>query len=610
MNSSGGIHSPGRKTRRRGIRAPVTPPLRWKFQPMGSKHKSKKRQECPGSGAGVQFWRGGHVGVSARKLAAGLWQLPLSGDVLKCCKYGSGSECGFSKGLGFELESHFPYRKSAIEGSTKWDSRCLKTSNAYHLQNRTKVLENQVKAVSVISSLQAELVQAQSHIKELEAELLSKKKIRYLLRKLGEERSSQWSREFDKSAADINELKDELRRERKAQQKLEIRYSKIRKELAKAELSAKQFKHDYEKEKKVREILEEVCNELSKKLGEEKVQFEALEGEMLTMQKELEEERNMLQMAEVWREGRVQMKLADAKVALENKYATMNKLMSVLESFLRSRSSRLNMTELREAEQIIQAAKSVNIQDTKEFDYVSARAENIVSIIEEIRQADSYQRENEPGFRLSPPDNACNYHARSPSLNDFNDINEVKHSTGQICHNNGYVENQASSYCLEGSDPSPKQGISALSGLECNANDGQNSLNMERAEVCSVSAEQSKQKVYPALLGRSVPISGQGKGSLSNATSTTLGTTSPRRKSVEGRLSVGTICPRRKSFEGRFKHRDSVGHWGSSEPVNPHIARGMKGWIEWPGGLLKKALKVKLSDSKESQKVHLNNTQR
>lgn len=103
MNSSGGIHSPGQKTRRRRIGAPVTPPLRWKFQPMGSKPKSKKRQECAGTGAGVQFWQGGHVGVSARKLAAGLWQLPLSGELLKCYKYGSGSECESSNGLGIEV---------------------------------------------------------------------------------------------------------------------------------------------------------------------------------------------------------------------------------------------------------------------------------------------------------------------------------------------------------------------------------------------------------------------------------------------------------------------------------------------------------------------------
>ena len=55
-------------------------------------------------------------------------------------------------------------------------------------------------------------------------------------------------------------------------------------------------------------------------------------------------------MVEVWHEEHVQMKLVDAKMALENKYSQMNKLVAELEKFLRSSSATPDVKEMREAE--------------------------------------------------------------------------------------------------------------------------------------------------------------------------------------------------------------------------------------------------------------------
>ena len=106
---------------------------------------------------------------------------------------------------------------------------------------------------------------------------------------------------------------------------------------------------DYDKKRKARELIEEVCDELAKEIGEDKAKVEALKRESMKLREELEDERKMLQMAEVWCEERVQVKLVDARVALENKYSQMNKLVAELETFLRSSSATPDVKEMREA---------------------------------------------------------------------------------------------------------------------------------------------------------------------------------------------------------------------------------------------------------------------
>ncbi|BFG29518.1 hypothetical protein CerSpe_157920 [Prunus speciosa] len=105
----------------------------------------------------------------------------------------------------------------------------------------------------------------------------------------------------------------------------------------------------------------------------------------MKLREEVERERKMLQMAEVWREERVQMKLVDAKVAVEEKYSLMNKLVVDLEKFLRSRS----------------ATPDVNIQDVKDVSYKPPNPD-IFSVFEEVNFGEPNEREIEQCVAYSP----------------------------------------------------------------------------------------------------------------------------------------------------------------------------------------------------------------
>ena len=104
--------------------------------------------------------------------------------------------------------------------------------------------------------------------------------------------------------------------------------------------------------------MEEACSELTREVEEDQAEVELLRRECLRMREEMEEERRMLQMAEVWREERVQMKLSDAKLALEAKYAQLAHLQAEMEAFLlRTRTcSCHSSTPMREARFIISDA--------------------------------------------------------------------------------------------------------------------------------------------------------------------------------------------------------------------------------------------------------------
>jgi hypothetical protein len=80
--------------------------------------------------------------------------------------------------------------------------------------------------------------------------------------------------------------------------------------------------------------MEDVCDELAREISDDKAEVEDLKRDSIKMREELEEERQMLQLAEVWREERVQMKLGEAKLLLEEKGAALDVLQSELEKFL------------------------------------------------------------------------------------------------------------------------------------------------------------------------------------------------------------------------------------------------------------------------------------
>ncbi|XP_051149089.1 protein BRANCHLESS TRICHOME [Andrographis paniculata] len=109
--------------------------------------------------------------------------------------------------------------------------------------------------------------------------------------------------ESDKARAQILELKNILETERKARRKIEGLNKKLATELM--------------EERKSRKALEKRCEDLANKISSDKL-------EISRMRREFEEERKMLRTAEVIREERVQMKLAEAKILLEEKFSEID----------------------------------------------------------------------------------------------------------------------------------------------------------------------------------------------------------------------------------------------------------------------------------------------
>ncbi|XP_004294378.1 PREDICTED: uncharacterized protein LOC101307570 [Fragaria vesca subsp. vesca] len=576
--------------------------------------------------------------MSARKLAAGLWrlQLPEMGVERR-----SEPQLGFqpdaghigapflrqrnSKGFSSEAKDNLQspgstsrsgfLRKlsnSVMEGATKWDPVCLKSSEeARQIYSQMKLLDQQASAASVVNVLESELEQARARIQELELERRSsKKKLEHFLRNMNEEKVSWRSREHEKIRAFIDDIKVELNRERKSRQRTEILNSKLVNELADTKLSAKRYMQDYEKERKARELIEEVCDELAKEIGEDKAEVEALKRESMKLRDEVEEERKMLQMAEVWREERVQMKLVDAKVAVEEKYSLMNKLVADLENFLKSRSSTPEVKEVREGEFLRQAAAAVNIQDVKDFSYEPPNPDDIFSVFEEVNFGEPNEREIEQCVAYSPVSHASKIRTVSPEANGIHKNRIQRHAIAYVGENGDIEEDESgwetvshleSSYSPDGSAPSVnknhRESNVSESGTEWEEeNYGEETPITEISEVCSVPTKQSKKVSSIARLWRS------GLNSEDNYKIISV-------EGINGRLSNGRISnggilsPDRGSGKGGFSPSDLVGQWSSPDSGNHHI-RGMKGCI--PLGAQKNSLKARLLEARlDSQKVQL-----
>ncbi|XP_042519260.1 uncharacterized protein LOC122093073, partial [Macadamia integrifolia] len=237
----------------------ATPLLQWKFEDANLSVRNDRAPEP--ARKGCQKMRNVEKTlVSARKLAAALWQLQLpevtggAGDgrgqqtkssgrlgleprvshmgvpllpVINSREYGAEAKDLLESphvvshpknGVLYKVDPSLLFANSSREGATKWDPGYSKTSDeVYRFYDRMKLLEDQrVNTVSAVSALQVELEQARNRIHELETEhRSSKKKLEHFLRKLAEERAAWRNREHDKIRAIIDDVKDDLNRERK-----------------------------------------------------------------------------------------------------------------------------------------------------------------------------------------------------------------------------------------------------------------------------------------------------------------------------------------------------------------------------------------------------------
>ncbi|CAH8333413.1 unnamed protein product [Eruca vesicaria subsp. sativa] len=136
-------------------------------------------------------------------------------------------------------------------------------------------------------------------------------------------------REFDTEEEEnrmlIEKLREEAVIERNLRQRTEKMNRKLGRELAEAKERERKMKEEMEREKRARDVLEEVCDELARGIGEDK--------------KDMEKEREMMRIADVLREERVQMKLMEARFEFEEKHAAVERVKKELRKVLDGQGS-------------------------------------------------------------------------------------------------------------------------------------------------------------------------------------------------------------------------------------------------------------------------------
>ncbi|KAJ1440728.1 hypothetical protein SESBI_01798 [Sesbania bispinosa] len=155
-------------------------------------------------------------------------------------------------------------------------------------------------------------------------------------------------REREKIHDAVKNVAEELAVEKKLRRQTERLNKKIAKEMA--------------NEKRAKEILEQICDELARGIGEDRAQVEELKRESAIVREEVEKEREMLQLADVLREERVQMKLSEAKYQFEEKNAVLEKLRNELEGFMRTKDQENGDVSSESGEKALLALEGDNLK--------------------------------------------------------------------------------------------------------------------------------------------------------------------------------------------------------------------------------------------------------
>uniref|UniRef100_A0A803PXS8 Uncharacterized protein n=1 Tax=Cannabis sativa TaxID=3483 RepID=A0A803PXS8_CANSA len=190
-------------------------------------------------------------------------------------------------------------------------------------------------STSLFSALRFELDRALIHVDRFMREQRSKGgEIEFLVKQFAEEKAAWRSKERERIREAMSCVAEELKAEKKLRKQTERLNKKIGCELADAKAALSKAVKELEREKRAKEILEQVCDELARGIGEDRAQVEELKRESEKVREEVEKERQMLQLADVLREERVQMKLTDAKYQFEEKNAAVEQLRNELETYL------------------------------------------------------------------------------------------------------------------------------------------------------------------------------------------------------------------------------------------------------------------------------------
>ncbi|OVA09727.1 hypothetical protein BVC80_9101g266 [Macleaya cordata] len=205
------------------------------------------------------------------------------------------------------------------------------------------VQEHNSSSMSVISALRAEIERAQVQVNHLIRENRSdRNEVNCLMKHFAEEKAAWKCKEQERIEVALKPIKGDLEVEKKLRRRTESLNKTLGRELAETKAALSKAIKELETEKRAREIMEQICDELARGIGEDKAKVEALKRESAMVREEVEKEREMLQLADVLREERVQMKLSEAKYQFEEKNAAVDKLKNELETFLRTKKAKEN----------------------------------------------------------------------------------------------------------------------------------------------------------------------------------------------------------------------------------------------------------------------------
>ncbi|XP_043811505.1 uncharacterized protein At5g41620 isoform X3 [Manihot esculenta] len=198
--------------------------------------------------------------------------------------------------------------------------------------------EQHSSGMSVVSAARVELDRAWLQVDQLIKEQRpNRNEIEIIVMHFEEEKAAWKSKERDKIHNAIACVAEELEVEKKLRRQTERLNMKLGKELADTKASLSQALEELESEKRAKEILEQVCDELARGVGEDKAEVEELKIESAKVREEMEKEREMLQLVDVLREERVQMKLSEAKYHFQEKNEAVERLKDELESYLKEK---------------------------------------------------------------------------------------------------------------------------------------------------------------------------------------------------------------------------------------------------------------------------------
>ncbi|KAK3205646.1 hypothetical protein Dsin_019692 [Dipteronia sinensis] len=203
--------------------------------------------------------------------------------------------------------------------------------------------EQHMSSKSLFSALKSELDRAHIQVDQLIKEQRSNhNEIEYLMKLFAEEKAAWKRKERDRIRDAITCVAEELEIEKKLRRQTERLNKKLGKELAETKASLSEATKELESEKRAKDILEQVCDELARGIGEDRAEVEEMKRQSVKVREEVEKEREMLQLADVLREERVQMKLSEAKYHFEEKNAVVERLRNELEAYLRNKTAEEN----------------------------------------------------------------------------------------------------------------------------------------------------------------------------------------------------------------------------------------------------------------------------